>query len=166
MPSTSWPTRSVVVAAAANETATIGASTVSAKCGNGSWTFSGTLGAASSMGANSAGFGFTLLGHVHDNATNTDVACTTFDLTAYSGFSTTLASASGAITRVSIGVDLADKSQGHVEIPVTTTATTVVVSWAQLGITGAAAATGISGTFINGANSVTDDLVITSFALE
>jgi hypothetical protein len=94
------------------------------------------------------------------------VACTTFDLTAYSGLSITLASASGAITRVGISVSLADKSQGHVEIPVTTRATTVTVSWAQIGITSAAVVTGISGNFINGANSVTDDLVITSFALE
>jgi hypothetical protein len=92
------------------------ASAVSAKCGNGSWTFSGTIGATSSIGANSAGFGLTLLGHVHDNATNSDVACTTFDLTAYSGFSITLTSASGAITSVGIGVDLADKSQFRVVI--------------------------------------------------
>ena len=78
------------------------------------------------------------MGNIHDNATSTTVSCKTFDLSAYSGFSIGLSSASGAITSVGIGVNLADGSKGHTEISVTNTAKTVTVTWAQLGIASAA----------------------------
>jgi hypothetical protein len=143
-----------------------GTSTISATCASGNWTFSGTVGAASDTGANQTGFGFTLMGKVHDTATNTDLSCKTFDLSAYSGLSITLSSASGVITSVGIGVNLADGSKGHTEIAVTNTATTVPVTWAQLGTTIPAQITGIWGYFIGGASSVTNDLVISHFGLQ
>lgn len=143
-----------------------GASTISATCASGNWTFSGMVGATTATGANQAGFGFTLMGKVRDAATSADVSCKTFDLSAYSGFSITLSSASGAITSVGIGVNLADGSKGHTEIAVAKTAATLSVTWAQLGITSPAQITGIWGYFISGPSPVTNDLVISHFGLQ
>ena len=143
-----------------------GASTISATCASGNWTFSGIVGTNTTTGANQAGFGFTLMGKVHDTATSADVSCNTFDLSAYSGFSITLSSASGSITSVGIGVNLADGSKGHTEIAVAKTATTLHVTWAQLGITSPAQITGIWGYFISGTSNVTNDLVVSHFGLQ
>ena len=118
------------------------------------------------MCSSDLGFGFTLMGKVHDTATSADVSCNTFDLSAYSGFSITLSSASGSITSVGIGVNLADGSKGHTEIAVAKTATTLHVTWAQLGITSPAQITGIWGYFISGTSNVTNDLVISHFGLQ
>jgi hypothetical protein len=143
-----------------------GASTISATCASGNWTFSGMVGVTTATGANQAGFGFTLMGKVRDAATSADVSCKTFDLSAYSGFSITLSSASGSITSVGIGVNLADGSNGHTEIAVTKTATTLSLTWTQLGIASPAQTTGIWGYFISGPSPVTNDLVISHFGLQ
>ena len=143
-----------------------GTSSISTTCASGNWTFSGTVGVATPTSANLAGFGFTLMGKGYDSATSTEVSCKTFDLSAYSGFSIRLSSASGAITSVGIGVNLADGSQWQTEIAVTKTATTVPVTWAQLKITSAAQVTEIWGYFIGGSSSVTNDLVISHFGLQ
>ena len=143
-----------------------GTSAISATCASGNWTFSGTVGVTTTTGANQAGFGFTLMGKGYDNATKTEVSCKTFDLSAYSGFSIRLSSASGAITKVGIGVNLADNSKAQTEIAVTRTPTTVPVTWTQLKIASAAQITEIWGYFISGASSVTNDLVISHFGLQ
>jgi hypothetical protein len=143
-----------------------GTSSLSATCGSGSWTFSGTVGVSDAAGANAAGFGFSLMGYVHDNTAAADVNCNVFDLSKYAGFSIKMASASGAIGQVGIGVDLADGSKGKVEVSVPTTATAVPVTWSQLGISDASRITGIWGYFLNGASSVSVDLVITGWSLQ
>ncbi|HEX7501204.1 MAG TPA: hypothetical protein VF524_13010, partial [Polyangia bacterium] len=143
-----------------------GTSSISATCGGGTWTFSGTVGAANATGSNTAGFGFTLQGYVHDNTANTNPNCAVFDLSAYSGLSISLASPSGAIASVGIGVNLADGSKGKKEISVGTTATAVTITWSQLGITDASQITAIWGNFINGSSGVTVDLVIDKFGLQ
>jgi hypothetical protein len=143
-----------------------GTSSISATCGGGTWTFSGTVGVSSDTGANTAGFGFALQGYVHDNTANANVDCTVFDLSAYSGLSISLASPSGAITSVEIGVDLADGSKGKKEVSVGTTATAVAITWSDLGVSGASQVKTIWGSFVNGSSDVTVDLVIDKFGLQ
>jgi hypothetical protein len=140
-----------------------GTSTVSATCDAGSFVYSGNLGVATDTGDNAAGFGFTLLGYVVE--TDTSVDCTVSDLSGYTGLSISLSSASGAVTAVIIGVDLADGSQGSLEITVGTAAAATTVTWTQLGITDASQITGIWGSLVNGDADVTVDLVIDSLTL-
>jgi hypothetical protein len=143
-----------------------GTSSISATCADGSWTFSGTVGVTSDTGANWAGFGLSLLGYVHDNTTGSNSDCTAFDLSAYSGFSITLSSASGAVSTIGIGVNLADESKGEKKVSVPTTPTAVSVTWSDLGISDASQIATIWGYFVNGSSDVTVDLVIEGFRLE
>jgi hypothetical protein len=143
-----------------------GTSSISATCADGSWTFSGTLGVTSDTGDNWAGFGISLLGYVHDNTADSNWDCTAFDLSAYSGFSITLSSASGAISTIGIGVNLADESKGEKKISVPTTPTPVSVTWSDLGISDASRIATIWGYFVNGSSDVTVDLVIEGFSLD
>ena len=143
-----------------------GTSTVRSVCGSGSWTLAGNVGVADQVGSNAAGFGITLMGYVHNNTSNSNTDCTVFDLSAYSGLVISLASPSGAVQSIQVGVTLADGSKGVKTISVGTTATAVTVTWSDLGISGASQITGIWGNFINGTSDVISDLVINQFGLQ
>ena len=140
-----------------------GTSSIAATCDGGTWTFSGTVGVSNDEGANAAGFGFALMGYVHDTTADADVDCSAFDLSAYTGLSISLASASGAISTVGIGVDLAGGGKGEKKISVSETATEVTLTWSDLGISDALQIKGIWGYFVNGEADVTVDLVIDKF---
>jgi hypothetical protein len=103
---------------------------------------------------------------VFSAAASANENCTAFDLSAYSGLLITLSSASGAISTLGIGVDLADGGHGQTDISVPTTATAVAITWSQLGLTNASKITGIAGVFRNGASAVTVDLVVGSIKLQ
>jgi hypothetical protein len=143
-----------------------GSSSISATCGTGGWVISGTVGVATVSGTNPAGFGLSLTGSVYSAAASANVNCTAFDLSAYSGLLITLSSASGAISTLGIGVNMADGGHGQTDILVPTTATAVAIIWSQLGITNASKITGITGVFRNGASAVTVDLVVGSVRLQ
>jgi hypothetical protein len=143
-----------------------GTSSISATCDGGSWTFSGTVGVSDTTGANAAGFGFSLMGYVHDATTSSDVDCTAFDLSKYGGFSLTMASASGAIGKVGIGVDLLDGGKGKIEVDVPTSASAIDITWSDLGTSDASRIKGIWGYFLNGTSDVTVDLVISGWSLK
>lgn len=123
------------------------------------------MGVTSDTGENAAGFGFSLMGYVEDNTSGSDVDCTAFDLSAYTRFSLTMASASGAVSKIGIGVGLAGGSKGKVEVSVPTSASAVTISWSDLGISDASRMASIWGYFVNGESDVTVDLVISGFAL-
>ncbi len=143
-----------------------GTSQISQTCGSGGWILSGTVGVATANGDNAAGFGFSLMGYVHDAAAAENVDCTTFDVSAYSGFAITMASASGTVSQVGIGVDLLNGDKGEIKVSVPTTAAAVPVTWSQLGITDTSQITGIWGYFVTGTSAYTVDLVISSFSLQ
>jgi hypothetical protein len=106
------------------------------------------------------------MGYVHDNTSNTNSNCTVFDVSEYSGLVISLASPSGAIKSIQVGVDLAGGSKGMKTISVSTTAAAVTVTWSDLGISDATQLTGIWGNFINGASDVTSDLVVSQLGLQ
>ena len=91
--------------------------------------------------------------------------CTAFDLSAYPGLVISLASASGDIAAVGIGVDLADGDKGEKKIDVPTTAEEVTITWSDLGISDASRVKTIWGYFPNGASDVAVDLVIDKLEL-
>jgi hypothetical protein len=67
---------------------------------------------------------------------------------------------------VGIGVTLADGTKSSTKISVAKPATTVAVTWTELGIASAARIVGIWGYFQSGESNVTDDLVISAFGLK
>ena len=148
-------------------TTTQGTSTIAATCGSSGMVFSGTLGAASDTNDNVAGFGLSLQGSVMSSGADLSQDCTLFDLSAYSGLSMTLSSASGAVSGMIVSIDLADAPSGQKQIAVPRTPATVNITCADLGISSAAAAhvVGLAVTFVNGATAATADLVVTRFGL-
>ena len=145
-----------------------GTSTVTSSCaGTGVWSFSGTLGVATDDNANGVLFGLNLMGDVNQNGVDGGLACTAYNLSAYSGFSITMSSVSGAVSSIALAIGVAGVMETAATVAVPTTATPVHVTWAQLGIDATAASriTFIGAQFVNGAEPTTVDLVIKSIGL-